>query len=213
MWDETHWKGVHNKKHSWIKRGNYPGRSYGKRINNLTMFYALTSDGRQYWKFLEGTNNSWVTIHWLMSLHVALLNDNPNYRDTHVVIEDNASPHVSQVTMTFKRLIQMRICQTASASFDALPVEGCFRTLKAKVNYQDKMVVDMDKRLIMSEKATFNERFSGYVCIQVLNLTPEVLKHIESKKFVNLHNLLDVDIIWPVTSIGGVNWPMHLNSR
>ena len=46
MWDETHWQGATNKKHSWVKKGDYCGRFYNKKITGLTMFYALTSDGR-----------------------------------------------------------------------------------------------------------------------------------------------------------------------
>ena len=137
MWDETHWKGTQNKNYSWVKRGSYSGRSYGKNIKGLTLFYALTSDGRQYWKFLDGKNNSMVTIHWLLSLHAALLIENPNYRDNHIVLEDNASPHVSKVSMAIKNLIQMPTMQSAAASFDALPVEKVFQTLKGKVNYND----------------------------------------------------------------------------
>ena len=104
----------------------------------MTLFYAFTSDGRQFWKFLDGINNSLVTIHWLLSLHTALLLDDPKYRENHIVMEDNASPNVSKLTMAIKKLLRMPTMQTAAASFDALPVEKCFRTIKAMVNYDDK---------------------------------------------------------------------------
>ena len=49
-------------------------KSSNSSIENriLIKLYVVTSTGRQYWQFLEGSNNSYATINWLYSLHKAL---------------------------------------------------------------------------------------------------------------------------------------------
>ena len=71
-WDETSWSRTTNKKKSWERCKFNPGRNYAKNITGLTMFYAMCSDGRQYWMYLEGSNNTWITIFFLLHLHRAL---------------------------------------------------------------------------------------------------------------------------------------------
>ena len=81
-----------------------------------------------------------MTIHWLLALHGALLKANRNYRDTHIVLEDNAPTHVAKTTKAVQNYYGIRTMQSAIASFESLPVEGTFRTLKAKVNYNDDIL-------------------------------------------------------------------------
>ena len=73
------------------------------------MFYALTLDGRGYCKYLTGNINSVLPIHWLMPLHEALLNANAKHRDTHAIIEADATTHVTEIAMAIKKLIRAPI--------------------------------------------------------------------------------------------------------
>ena len=52
MWDETHWASTCNENKSWMKKDSKTGRHFKKDIVGLTMFYAMTSDGRQFFMFL-----------------------------------------------------------------------------------------------------------------------------------------------------------------
>ena len=73
------------------------------------MFYAVCSDGRQYWMFLRGTNIAEVTIHWIKSLHEALLKYGCDYRQTHVLIvlmADNAPTHTAKKFEAIKGLLK-----------------------------------------------------------------------------------------------------------
>ena len=70
------------------------------------MFYAVCSDGRQYWMFLRGTNVAEVTIHWIKSLHEALLKHDCDYRQTHVLMADNAPTHTAKKTEAVRGLLK-----------------------------------------------------------------------------------------------------------
>ena len=139
---------------------------------------------------LEGISNSFVTINWLYSLHKALASENFFYRSNHVFIEDNASPHTSAVTVAFKNMLQLKICQTAGASFIALPVEGCFCALKRKVNYFSRTKNEKHEQLLNDQHPTFNERFGGEICLKITEMTPESLKKIERGRFALLAKFL-----------------------
>ena len=111
------------------------------------MFYALTSGGRPFWMFLLGKNNKYVTIHWLLLLHAALMHDDKDYWRTHLILEDNATPHTAKTTRDVMALLHMPLFLVSPGSYSSCPHEKCFAVITAKVNFKDDGLVPFHDKI------------------------------------------------------------------
>ena len=101
------------------------------------MFYAVTSDGKQYWLFLKGNNHTWVTAYWLIQLKQIILRDHPDFLDTHVIVHDNAPSHTSKAKKKIMNFLGFRVLWQSPGSFIAMSHDGAFGILKFKVSFID----------------------------------------------------------------------------
>ena len=64
-----------------------------KPIAGLSILLAVTSDGRAYYKFLEGPNNEVTVASFFISLSQQLDEEDENWRRKHILLMDNCTSH------------------------------------------------------------------------------------------------------------------------
>jgi hypothetical protein len=59
----------------------------------LSILLAVSSDGKIYFKFLDGINNEMIVASFMRELSFELDKDYENWRSNHILVLDNCSSH------------------------------------------------------------------------------------------------------------------------
>ena len=106
----------------------------------MTLISAITMDGGHYFSLISGSNNQYTYMKYLRMLSRQLDKDEPDWRETSVVLMDNARIHSTPDVLATIEELGMTVLFSGPASFEAIPVELCFAVLKRKFRkiYFDK---------------------------------------------------------------------------
>ena len=97
---------------------------------NVTLLAAVTPNGDLYYVLVRGSNTHHTYIAFLKMLAEKLDKDYPRWRQTSILLQDNAALHkVQEVDDTIKAL-KMPMFNSAPASFACIPIESTFQTIK-----------------------------------------------------------------------------------
>ena len=100
------------------------------------MLLAASSDGKLYFKFLDGINNEVSVASFLIDLTAELDRDETNWRASHVLLLDNCSSHKTQLVREALKAARFPTLYTAPASYLVCPIEEVFSLVK-KINTGD----------------------------------------------------------------------------
>ena len=128
--DET-WLGMTNfRRRSW----SVPGKSNSMPAKNLqpriSMIVALDSEGGLKFSLLQANSNSSVMELFYSHLIKQLTEKKPNWRESTVILMDNAPYHTSNTMMKFYEVNKLPIMFTGPHSYSASPVELYFAAFK-----------------------------------------------------------------------------------
>ena len=96
----------------------------------------MSSDGKIYFKFLDGSNNEMIVASFMRELSFELDKDYENWRSNHILVLDNCSSHKTLKMREIFIAAGFTVLFTAPASYVVSPVEGMFALIK-KINMDE----------------------------------------------------------------------------
>ena len=121
--DETSVTETNNLHHTWQKVGSEERHCYKQAFANITVIGAITMAGRVYYSLVRGSNTAVTYAIFLEELADRLDQDEPGWRGTSVLIQDNAALHRGPAVLKAIRDNKLPIWNSAPASFCCLAIE------------------------------------------------------------------------------------------
>lgn len=89
-------------------------------------------NGHHYYSIIKGSNNQWTFLRFLKDLFQKLSLRYRFWKSNSVILLDNARIHDTQPILKFMEKSKVNILFSAPASFNAIPIELLFSSLKRK---------------------------------------------------------------------------------
>ena len=128
--DESGFTDSYPDRKGWIKRGKSFTSTTLRKWSNITLLSAITQDGEHWFSLLRGTNTTVTFVDYLRMLVQELDVFDKYWRDSYVLVLDNASMHKSRAAINFFAELKISHLYTGVASYNALPVETLFSIVK-----------------------------------------------------------------------------------
>ena len=94
------------------------------------MIVGLDTSGHVYLSLVQGNSNSKIMEIFFQKLAKKLEMENPKYRDSVVILLDNAAYHTCASTLAVLRRLQLQVLFTGPNSYLAAPIELLFGSFK-----------------------------------------------------------------------------------
>lgn len=128
--DECHFRDTTSKAFSYSYRGQQISRTYRKAVASVNLFLCVISDGTMIFQLSTGNSNEYTFSSWLFDLTKYLDTTRPGWRETTIVLMDNAKSHKSAISKRVIEYLNMPTVFTAPGSMTCLPVEKVFGIVK-----------------------------------------------------------------------------------
>jgi transposase len=92
QYDETGFNSTSTKRWGWVNRLK-PVPRIMQRFETVTLTSTVSSEGRNYFNLLTGSNCALAFIEWMKQLEKRLDYESPNWRGNSIILGDNASIH------------------------------------------------------------------------------------------------------------------------
>jgi hypothetical protein len=99
--DESVLRSTDHRRYSWVKRGKAVIETTRQTLVSTNIIGAVSSDGNVYFTVNRGRTNSLTFTYFLSKLITHLDAESPSWRETTVMMMDNASYHRSKMTRAF----------------------------------------------------------------------------------------------------------------
>lgn len=138
---------------------------------------AVTNEGKYYFSFLQGKNNTYVMLEYFQRLMDYLDHFRPGWRETHTLLLDNAKLHKTSEFLRKLELHEIKTCFTGVASFNCLPVERVFCLLKRRNQDMDKIKTSFWRRNPQLKKKPTQAQYLMFdIACKIRGLTTEKIK-------------------------------------
>ena len=95
--DETAFNMTSNRDYTWTLKGSEVRKTWKQRLTQVTLIGAITPNGDFYYSLVRGPNNRYSYAIFLRQLSEKLDKDYPSWRQTSILLHDNASFHRQEV--------------------------------------------------------------------------------------------------------------------
>lgn len=100
------------------------------RMNQVSLIMGVSSSGEMYFTSNRGSNNGETITLFMLKLITYLDSINPSWRDSTVIMMDNAPYHKGYSFRAAMRSLSVPIAYLGPYQFRMAPVELCFGHLK-----------------------------------------------------------------------------------
>ena len=147
--DESSVTETNNKNYTWVKKGENQRHCYKQGFSNITVIGAITMSGSIYYSLVKGSNTAVTYAIFLEELSDRLDQDEPGWRRTSIMIQDNAALHQGPAVLKAIRDNHLPMWNSAPASFSCLVIELWWAKMKERFRKiyeeeQDKWLAGRD---------------------------------------------------------------------
>ena len=133
--DESTFTQLNNQMYSFSRPEKKNKRSLKALSKSVHLFLAVASDGKMFWAFVKGKNNAYCFSEFLRQLLQYLQRLDPDFKSRYILLLDNSPIHTAALTRKILDSHAVPTIFTGPASYDSLPVESIFASLKQQNFY------------------------------------------------------------------------------
>ena len=100
-------------------------------VPRVSMIVGLDTDGEVYLSLIQSNSNAKIMEIFFRQLTLKLDAQRPNWRQSHVILMDNATYHTNPTILNVLELLRIPVIFTGPHSYKASPVETFFAAFKA----------------------------------------------------------------------------------